>query len=83
MTAGEDPPASLLQAVPMPASLPELVGPRPRRHDTGRGADLERALGLALGRSYPWLVKVERLPDAGMLWACWPGEHAEAANDGR
>ena len=70
----------LTQAVPMPPALPELVGPRPRRHDTGRGADLERAVGRALGRAYPWLTRVQRLPGAGMLWACWPGEHAEAAN---
>ena len=47
------------------------------------GGDIERAVGQALGRALPWLLKVQRLPGAGMLWACWPGEHAEAANDGR
>ena len=79
----DDPPqhALLALAVPLPLPVPELVGPHRPRHDTGRGADLGRALSLALGRSYPWLVKVQRLPDAGMLWACRSGEHAEAAND--
>ena len=68
-------------AVPAPSALPEFVGPRLPRYDSGRGADLERAVGRALGRAYPWLTRVQRLPGAGMLWACFPGEHAEAAND--
>lgn len=68
-------------AVPAPSALPEFVGPMLPRHDTGRGADLERAVGRALGQAYPWLIKVNHPRGCGMLWACWPGEHAEAAND--
>lgn len=75
-----EPPLTL--AVPAPA-VPDLVGPRPRRHDTGRGADLERAVGRALGRAYPWLTRVQRLPGVGMLWARHLLEHAEAANTER
>lgn len=75
------PPAKLVLAVPMPPQL--LAGTGPRRHDTMRGADLERAVGWALGRAYPWLLKVEHPPGAGMLWAQMPGEHGEASNDPR
>lgn len=46
--------------------------------------ELDRALARALAEAYgPWLALVTHPPGAGMLWACWPGEHAEAANDGR
>lgn len=45
--------------------------------------ELDRAIARALGKSYPWLALVKHPPGCGMLWACWPGEHAEAANDRR
>lgn len=46
--------------------------------------ELDRAIASAMGKAYgPWLALVATPPGCGVLWACWPGEHAEAANDGR
>lgn len=42
---------------------------------------VEREVGFALGRAYPWLTRVKHPTGAGVLWAMWPGEHGEAAND--
>lgn len=81
MTNDTQPALHLMLAVPMPPPLPEFVGPRQRSYDAGRGVDLERALGRALGRAYPWLLEVSQPFGAGMLWACWAGEHEDAAND--
>ncbi len=60
---------------------PELVGlRRPAPHPLS-AKGVEREVGFALGHAYPWLLKLKRPVDAGMLWAIWPGEHAEAVND--
>ena len=39
---------------------------------------IEIEIGRAIGRAYPWLLKVERLPGAGLLTLCamWHGQPA-------
>lgn len=41
---------------------------------------IEVELGRYMGRTYPWLARVKRLPGGGLVTACgfW---HGEAAND--
>lgn len=41
---------------------------------------LEIMIGRAMGRMFPWLVKVRRLPEGGILTSCWQW-HEDVANE--
>ena len=48
-----------------------------------RTRDVELAVGRAMAEAYPWLLKVERLPDVGLYDVCGMWHGFEAANDDR
>lgn len=43
--------------------------------------DIELTVGRALAQAYPWLLKVQRLPGAGLSDSCGLWHGCEAAND--